>query len=114
MPVYFSWIPRISYFSFASDALAINEFTGQAFRAPPAFLNSPEAALLAAAPGAAGGLAPAGDGCALVPAEAFLPTLATASGLGVTGNVLVLFGITVGLRVLAYGLLEAAATLNKV
>eukprot|EP00775_Hariotina_reticulata_P005944 gene5944-6183_t len=34
VPVYFSWISRISYFSFATDILTANEFTGLQFFDP--------------------------------------------------------------------------------
>jgi hypothetical protein len=81
--VYFSWIPRISYFSFATDALVSNEFAGLTFTGGEA---GPEGV----------------PGLSLIPA-------AMHTGLSVGGNLGVLLGITLGCRAICLLLLEAAA-----
>ncbi|WIA39802.1 hypothetical protein OEZ86_005855 [Tetradesmus obliquus] len=86
IPVYFAWIPRISYFSFATDAAAANEFDGLIFTGGEA---GPEG----------------------VPGLSLLPP-AMRTGLSVGGNLGVLLGITAGCRLLCLGLLEAAARLK--
>lgn len=82
MPVYFAWIQSISYFSFATDVLATNEFSGLAFSDP--------------ATGAS------------VPGEELLPA-SMRTGLSIGGNLAVLAGITVGVRLLCWATLELAA-----
>jgi hypothetical protein len=86
IPVYFSWIPRISYFSFATDALVTNEFTGLTFTGAEA---GPEGV----------------PGLALIPA-------AMHTGLSVGGNVAVLLGITLGCRAICLAMLEVAARMK--
>jgi len=81
IPVYFAWIPKMSYFSFASNILVENEFTGLAFTTPA-------------------GVA--------VPAEPLIPA-AMKNGLSLAENMGVLVGITVGSRLVCMLLLEAAA-----
>jgi hypothetical protein len=83
IPVYFAWIPRISYFSFATDALVTNEFSGLTFTGGEA---GPEGV----------------PGLALIPA-------AMHTGLSVGGNLGVLLAITLGCRAICLALLEAAA-----
>ncbi len=51
------------------------------------------------------------DGTQLVAATTFVPS-AMATGLSVGGNLAVLAGMTVGMRFLAWGLLEMAALLK--
>jgi hypothetical protein len=81
IPVYFAWIPKMSYCSFASNILAENEFAGLMFKTPA-------------------GIA--------VPAERFIPD-AMKNGLSLTGNMGVLVGITLGSRLVCMLLREAAA-----
>eukprot|EP00877_Chromochloris_zofingiensis_P009171 jgi/Chrzof1/4507/Cz14g16020.t1 len=88
VPVYFAWINRISYFSFATDALVANEFTGLDF------------------------IVDASTGMS-IPAMSTIPD-ATKTGLSVGGNVAVLAGIAAGCRLLAWGLLEAMAWSNRI
>jgi hypothetical protein len=71
----------MSYFSFASNILAENEFAGLVFNTPA-------------------GVA--------VPAEPFIPD-AMKNGLSLAGNMGVLVGITLGSRLVCMLLLEAAA-----
>lgn len=82
VPVYFSWVSRISYFSFATDILTANEFDGLQFYDPSTSSS--------------------------VPGEALVPDVMK-TGLSMAGNVLVLGGITLGCRLLCWALLELAA-----
>jgi hypothetical protein len=81
IPVYFAWIQKISYFSFASNILVENEFAGLKFTTP-------------------GGI--------LVPGLPLIPS-AMRNGLSLGSNLGVLVGITVGSRLVCLMLLEAAA-----
>lgn len=81
IPVYFAWIQKISYFSFASNILVENEFAGLIFTSP-------------------GGIQ--------VPALPLIPA-AMRNGLSLGSNLGVLLGITVGSRLVCLMLLEAAA-----
>jgi hypothetical protein len=83
IPPYLEWISRVSFFSYASNVLILNEFEGLTFT----------------------GSGPAG---LAVLGEALIPG-AACNGLSLGGNWGVLLGITVGCRLLCLGLLEAAA-----
>jgi len=99
IPVYFAWIGKVSYFSFASDILVVNEFEGLRFTLPP-----DEAAMVPAHMAAASNNT--------VDATLFIPP-AMRTGLSLPGNMGVLFGITAGLRLLGWLLLEVMARLKK-
>lgn len=81
IPVYFAWIQKISYFSFASNILVENEFAGLTFSGPEGVQ---------------------------VPALPLIPS-AMKNGLSLSSNLGVLLGITVGSRLVCLMLLEAAA-----
>lgn len=80
IPIYFVWMQKISYFTFASAVLVENEFNGLTFTS------------------ALGSLA----GSSLIPA-------AMTTGLSLGANLAVLCGITLGARIVCLLLLEAAA-----
>ena len=88
IPVYFRWITTFSYFSYASDILATNEFEGLQFA-------------VAGTPGYPAGVVS-------VDAMGFIPQ-AMHTGLSLRANMGVLLGITVGMRLLAWLLLEIMA-----
>ena len=111
MPVYFAWIGKISYFSFATDILVTNEFQGLQFKLPSDPNQAAAAAVLAGA-GAGSTAADSSSTPGWVDATAFIPA-AMQTGLSLSGNLAVLFGITVGFRVLAWLLLELAAKLRR-
>jgi hypothetical protein len=81
--VYFAWIGKTSYFSFATDILVTNEFEGLQFSM-----------------GASSRLK--------VNATTLIPD-AMKTGLGLYGNLGVLAAITIGCRALSWLLLEMAA-----
>lgn len=81
IPVYFSWLGKVSYFSYAYAALVRNELDGLTFK-------STNGTLIA--------------GSHLIPNS-------LQNNLSVQGNVLVLLGFTVVTRVLAYVLTDLAA-----
>jgi hypothetical protein len=113
--VYFAWIGTISYFSFATDILVTNEFQGLQFQLPSDPAQAAAAAALAGGtnatpPGAPGLSTPGAEG--FIDAVLFIPA-AMQTGLTLSGNLAVLFGITVGFRVLAWLLLELAARFRR-
>lgn len=85
VPVYFRWVQKISYLTYAYSALVFNELDGDTF-------------YLA-------------DGTA-VPGSSLIPSQVQ-NGLNVLENIMVVLGLAVGTRLLAFVLLYAVAKLKR-